>query len=134
MKVNVPEHIGLILKKLIDDYGLTISDVSDRLCITRKTLSRIVNGGGAITADMAIRLELLFKIPSAESWLEIQNLYNLHQEKMYKIRPIKHYMNGEIDITIKEKKAINNTMNKFKNTFRKLDKNEQKILNNLRLK
>lgn len=68
-----PAHPGEILKKLIiDALGLTITDAANHLNISRKTLSKVLNARGAITPEMAVRLELVFGKPSADHWLRLQ--------------------------------------------------------------
>jgi addiction module HigA family antidote len=78
MIMHNPAHPGEILKELvIEPLALTITDVSEHLNVSRKTLSKILNGRGAITPEMALRLELAFKNPSADHWLRLQNAYDL---------------------------------------------------------
>ena len=78
MGMHNPAHPGEILKELvIKPTGITITDVSKHLNISRKTLSKVLNGRGAITPEMAVRLELAFKTPSADHWLRLQNAYDL---------------------------------------------------------
>jgi addiction module HigA family antidote len=80
-----PAHPGEILKELIiDTLGLSITDVSEHLNVSRKTLSKVLNGRGAITPEMALRLELAFKKPSADHWLKLQNAYDLWQTRQSK--------------------------------------------------
>lgn len=75
-----PAHPGEILKELvIEPLGLTITDVAEHLNISRKTLSKVLNARGAITPEMAVRLELAFQKPSASHWLKLQNAYGLWQ-------------------------------------------------------
>lgn len=82
MAIHNPVHPGEILKDLIiDPLELTLTDVATHLNVSRKTLSRIVNGKSAISPEMALRLELVFKKPSAEHWLRLQNAYDLWQAK-----------------------------------------------------
>ena len=78
MSMHNPSHPGEILKELvIEALGVTITDVSEHLNISRKTLSKVLNGRGAITPEMALRLELAFNKPSADHWLRLQNAYDL---------------------------------------------------------
>jgi addiction module HigA family antidote len=73
-----PAHPGEILKELVvEPLGLTITGVSEHLNVSRKTLSKVLNGRGSITPEMALRLELAFKKPSADHWLRLQNAYDL---------------------------------------------------------
>ena len=78
MSMHNPAHPGEILKELvIEPLELTITDVAKHLGISRKTLSKVLNGRGAITPEMAMRLELVFKKPSADHWLRLQNAFDL---------------------------------------------------------
>ena len=78
MNMHNPAHPGEILKELvIEPMELTITDVSEHLNISRKTLSKVLNARGSITPEMAMRLELAFKKPSADHWLRLQNAYDL---------------------------------------------------------
>ena len=85
MSMHNPAHPGEILKELvITPLELTITDVSEHLNVSRKTLSKVLNGRGAITPEMALRLELVFKKPSADHWLRLQNAYDLWQSRQNK--------------------------------------------------
>ena len=82
MNMHNPAHPGEILKELvITPLELTITDASAHLNISRKTLSKVLNARGAITPEMALRLELVFKKPSADHWLRLQNAYDLWQSR-----------------------------------------------------
>lgn len=85
MSMHNPAHPGEILKQLvIEPLGLTITDASEHLDISRKTLSKVLNARGAITPEMALRLELVFKKPSADHWLRLQNAHDLWQARKHK--------------------------------------------------
>ena len=85
MSMYNPAHPGEILKELvITPLELTITDASEHLNVSRKTLSKVLNGRGAITPEMALRLELVFKKPSADHWLRLQNAYDLWQSRQNK--------------------------------------------------
>ena len=78
MTMHNPAHPGEILKGLlIEPLALTITDVAEHLNVSRKTLSKVLNGRGSVTPEMALRLELAFKRPSADHWLRLQNAYDL---------------------------------------------------------
>ncbi len=84
MSMHDPSHPGEILKELIvDPLGLTITVVAKHLNVSRKTLSKILNGRGAITPEMAVRLELVFNKPSADHWLRLQNAHDLWQTRQH---------------------------------------------------
>lgn len=74
-----PPHPGELLRELwLTPMGLSITETAARLKVSRKTLSEIVNGRAAVTAEMALRLELAFG-KSAESWLGHQAAFDLWQ-------------------------------------------------------
>ncbi|EJA7355526.1 HigA family addiction module antitoxin [Vibrio parahaemolyticus] len=78
MTMHNPAHPGEILKEMvIEPLELTITDVAEHLNVSRKTLSKVLNGLGAITPEMAVRLGLAFAKPSAEHWLRLQSAYDL---------------------------------------------------------
>lgn len=83
MNMYNPAHPGEVLKALIvDSLGLSITEVSEHLNVSRKTLSKVLNGRGAITPEMALRLELVFNKPSADHWLKLQAAYDLSQSRL----------------------------------------------------
>jgi len=62
----------------LEPMGLTLTEAAVRLGVTRKTMSKIVNGHGAITPEMALRLEMVFGT-SAQAWMNMQTAYDLWQ-------------------------------------------------------
>ena len=83
MAMHNPAHPGEILKELvIDSLELTITDAAKHLDVSRKTLSKVLNARGAVTPEMAVRLELAFGKPSADHWLRLQNAYDLWQTRL----------------------------------------------------
>lgn len=81
-----PPHPGEVLTGLwMEPLGLTVTAVADALGVSRKTVSKIVNGGGAVTPEMAMRLELAFGA-SAQSWLGHQSAYDLWQVEQERAR------------------------------------------------
>jgi antitoxin HigA-1 len=85
MSMRNPSHPGEILKELvIDPLGLTVTDVADKLNISRKTLSKVINSRSGITPEMAVRLEMAFSKPAADHWLRLQNAYDLWHARKHK--------------------------------------------------
>ena len=79
MTQHNPPHPGELLRELwLLPLNLSVTDAAERLKVSRKTLSEIVNGRAAVSAEMALRLELAFG-KSAESWLGHQSAYDLWQ-------------------------------------------------------
>lgn len=90
-----PTHPGGILKRqYLEPTSLTISELSRKIGVSRKTLSKIVNEKGSITptSDMALRLsQALGTTP--ELWLNLQQNYDLwhastNSSDWKKIKPI----------------------------------------------
>lgn len=79
MSLHNPAHPGEILKELwFEPLGLTLTNAAVRLGVTRKTISKIANGHGGITPEMALRLEIVFGT-SAQAWMNMQTAYDLWQ-------------------------------------------------------
>ena len=79
MSLNNPAHPGEVLKELwLEPLGLTLTQAAVRLGVTRKTISKIANGHGGITPEMALRLEIVFGT-SAQAWMNMQTSYDLWQ-------------------------------------------------------
>ncbi len=79
MGMRNPAHPGEVLKELwLDPSGLSLSEAAVRLGVTRKTISKIVNGHGALTPEMALRLEIVFGT-SAQTWMNMQTAHDLWQ-------------------------------------------------------
>lgn len=78
VKTNM--HPGLILKEdVFEPYNLSISAAAGLLGVTRLTLSKIVNGKGSITPNIALRIEKVFD-GNADFWLRMQRGYDLLKE------------------------------------------------------
>ncbi len=79
MKMYNPPHPGEVIKGLwLDPMGISITEASQAIGVSRKTLSKIINGKGRITPEMAIRLSITLG-SSPESWLGHQSTYDLWQ-------------------------------------------------------
>ena len=72
-----PKHPGGILfRQYIEPLNITLTELSRILGVSRKTLSKITNEKGSITADMALRLSRAFNT-TPEFWLNLQQQYDL---------------------------------------------------------
>jgi len=69
-----PPHPGTVLKEYLGDVSVTTA--ASHLGMTRAALSRILNGGAGISADMALRLADALGT-SAELWAGMQAQYDL---------------------------------------------------------
>lgn len=83
MAMHEPIHPGLILgEDILKEMNITITDGANRLGISRKTLSLVVNGKARIQADLAVKLETVFNKPSAEHWLRMQSAHDLYYARL----------------------------------------------------
>ena len=94
-RMHNPPHPGEVLHDgVFTDTGITVTEFAKRIGVTRVSLSRVLNGRGGISANMAVRLAAALG-GSAESWLHMQANYDLWQvEKslkraVAKIEPLK---------------------------------------------
>lgn len=82
MKMHNPPHPGEVLRELcLEPLDLTVTEAAQALGVSRKTLSKILNGRAGISPEMAVRLSLAFGT-TAESWMNQQMQYDLwHAER-----------------------------------------------------
>jgi antitoxin HigA-1 len=74
-RMQNPPHPGEVLRDtVLSEFSVT--EFARRLGVSRVTLSRVVNGRAAVSAEMAIRLAAALG-GSAESWLRMQAAYDL---------------------------------------------------------
>lgn len=77
MKMHNPLHPGEVLRELcLEPLGISVTEASAALGVSRKTLSAILNGRAGISPEMAIRLSVAFET-TPESWLNQQMQYDL---------------------------------------------------------
>ena len=93
MKMHNPPHPGEVIKGLwLDPMGISIAEASRSLGISRKTLSKIINGNGSVTPEMAVRLSIALG-SSPESWMGHQVTYDLWRVEQHinelHVKPLK---------------------------------------------
>ena len=77
MMMHNPPHPGEVIREFcIKPLGITVTDATKALGVSRKTLSELLNGHCSITPEMAIRLSITFD-PTSESWLTQQMQFDL---------------------------------------------------------
>ncbi len=76
-----PTHPGKIVKEdYLSPLSISIKDMAEKLGVSRKTLSKIVNEKGSITPEMALRLSRAFDT-TPYLWMNLQNNYDLWHAK-----------------------------------------------------
>lgn len=77
MKYIPIDHPGTMLKEdFLDDLGVKPGTLARAIGVDRTAIKNIIDGKRAITAEMALRLELFFGA-SAEFWINLQKDYEL---------------------------------------------------------
>lgn len=72
-----PTHPGAILRlDYLEPLDLSVTSLAETLGVSRKTVSKIANERGAVTADMALRLSRAFDT-TPELWLNLQQRWDL---------------------------------------------------------
>lgn len=76
-------HPGPWLKRnVIDHYEMTVTELADRLKVSRQAMSHLVNGKAALSPEMAIRFEKAFGIP-ADTMLRMQTAHDLADARQH---------------------------------------------------
>jgi addiction module HigA family antidote len=67
-----PPHPGEILREdVIEELGLSVTEVAARLGMSRVALSRVLNCRSALSPELAVRLEEA-GVSTASAWLALQ--------------------------------------------------------------
>jgi len=88
MPIHDPPHPGgVIRRQCLEPLGLTVTEASEGLGVTRQALSDLINEKAGVSVEMAIRLSKAFG-SSPETWLGMQMAYDLRQarERMKPLR------------------------------------------------
>jgi antitoxin HigA-1 len=74
-----PPHPGLSIRHdCLEPLGLSVTDAAQKLGVSRKQLSDVLNGHSGISPQMAIRLDKAFG-GGADTWFRLQGAYDLAQ-------------------------------------------------------
>jgi addiction module HigA family antidote len=79
--INTNIHPGIILREdILQPAELSVSEAANLIQVSRVTLSKILNGSGSITPNIALRIEAVVG-GNADFWLRMQRGYDLLEEK-----------------------------------------------------
>ena len=82
MTMHNPAHPGLIIREdVLPALQITVNEAAEQLGVSRVTLSRVINGRSAITAEMALRVGKWLGNGSG-IWLRMQGQYDLWPTKV----------------------------------------------------
>lgn len=94
-RTRKPSLPGDILRELyLEPLGLTIAAFAERIGVSRKTVSAIVNGRAPVSVDMALRLSRAFDT-TPNLWLNLQQAVDIWEARQkqgnwMRIQPIAH--------------------------------------------
>ena len=79
MPMKNPPHVGRVVSDgILEPLGLSITRAAEILGVRRATLSDLVNGKAALTAEMAMRIHKAFG-PDVDHLLRMQVAYDVAQ-------------------------------------------------------
>lgn len=91
MPMKNPPHVGRVIwEGILEPLGLSVTKAAEVLGVRRATLSDLVNGKAALTAEMALRIHKAFG-PDIDHLLRMQVAYDTAQirkrSKAIKVKP-----------------------------------------------
>lgn len=94
MRMYNPAHPGKLIADILENgnlsIGNTVTALAKHLGVTRATLSRVINGRSAVSADMALRLQDALGV-EVEMWLGMQlqrDVWEASRKKRKKVRNV----------------------------------------------
>ena len=92
MTMHKPPHPGeFIASVYMAPYNISCRSLARHLGVAASTLSRVIKGKSAVSPEMALRLSRTLG-RSAESWLSMQDNYDLWQARktlnLSKVKPL----------------------------------------------
>lgn len=81
MAMHNPPHPGEFIREVyMEPFDITGRTLASKLDVSPSTLSRLLKGSSGVSSEMALRLSKALG-RSAESWLAMQDSYELWQAK-----------------------------------------------------
>ena len=80
---SIAVHPGPWLKRnVVDHFGLSVTDLAERLRVSRQSMSKLLNGHQGLSAEMAIRFEKAFGL-TADTLLRMQSAHELAEARAH---------------------------------------------------
>jgi addiction module HigA family antidote len=80
---SIAVHPGEWLRsEIVEPHDLSVTDLADKLHVTRQAMSNLLNGNSGLSAEMAIRFEKAFGV-SADTLLRMQVAHDLAQARAH---------------------------------------------------
>ena len=81
LHASMAVHPGPWLKRnVVDHHEMSVTDVADRLKVSRPAMSNLLNGKADLSPNMALRFELAFGL-GAETLLRMQTAHDLAEAR-----------------------------------------------------
>ncbi|MBQ8813685.1 MAG: HigA family addiction module antidote protein [Lachnospiraceae bacterium] len=84
---------GATIKEQLVDRGMSQKEFAERMDLSEKHISKLVNGEVQLTSDVAVRLEMVLGIP-AQFWCKLESIY---REKLVKANA-ENEMDADIEL------------------------------------
>ena len=90
MSIHNPPHPGEFIKEVyLSPFNISLRTVAEKLAVSPSTFNRLINAESNISPGMALRLSKTLG-RSPESWLAMQDAYNLwHAKNNVDLRKVK---------------------------------------------
>ncbi|MFQ9267498.1 MAG: HigA family addiction module antitoxin, partial [Streptococcus salivarius] len=88
-------HPGQYVEDLIEDYNVTQKEFAERLGVSAKTVSKLVNAEESISKETAHKLAKLSGV-SMQTWLNLQNIYDVKLAEIVEQRELDQGREKEI--------------------------------------
>lgn len=97
LKANfyIKVHPGEILSQILNDSGITQSELARRIKITQSKVSDLVNGKLGVSAEMAHKLARVFNM-KPETWMNFQKNWELSRVEDKRFNSIKPFSAKEL--------------------------------------
>lgn len=83
MHPSIAVHVGDWLRtEIVAPYGLGVTETASHLKVSRQAISKLLNGGAGLSADMALRFEKAFGV-KADTLLRMQAMYEIAQARSH---------------------------------------------------
>ena len=80
---SIAVHPGPWLKRnVVDHFGLSVTDLAERLRVSRQSMSKLLNGHQGLSAEMAIRFEKAFGL-KADTLIRMQSAHELAEARAH---------------------------------------------------
>lgn len=78
-KMFNPPHPGTIVAESVEALGLSAREFARHLGVAPSSVTRVFNGKGPITPELAVRISAVMPGPRAATWLAMQAEYDAWQ-------------------------------------------------------